>query len=580
MAQQRIATIEEELSGIKKLMGEVVNLTGKLGNETADAAKGIKGMEKATSSLAKGFKGVGLAIKAAGVGLLIEAFQVLKDLFMQNENVAAGFAAGMQFITSIFNDLVTLVTDHVVPVIAAVFEDPQQAIEDFGNLIKDNIIERFNSFLEVIESVGYGLGRLFSGDFEGFVDSMKNAGSEFVDVLTGVDNTLVKVGEVATKVYNGVANSIDKATKQAKQAFDLSKLSADIEIARARMEKLRFQYMKDAEVQRQIRDDQTKTIEERIEANNKLGSILVEQMEKEKEFLKLELSAAQTRANLNKQDRSLRAEVIRLETEMLDIEERITGQMSEQLVNQVGLRQEQAQMTQVMIDAENEARRIAMEGAAAREQNVFDRIELERMAAEETYRIQKEALDRIANDETLSQQDRANARAQALVLDAQYEQQSLNMARATADAKRDVTTQLFTQLAGIAEQGSDLAKGVAVAQATWNAYQAVVAALGATPYGPWNIAQAVATGAFGLAQVQKILATNVESGGGSMGGASIDGAPQPIPTTAVTGSILNPQAQIQATIDAPVRAYVVTKDVTSGQSADRNTIKNATLAPG
>jgi hypothetical protein len=580
MAQQRIAQIEDQLGDIRKEMQEIAKTMGKLQSEATDAGKGIKSMGKATDSLAKGFKGVGLAIKSAGIGLLISAFQTLKDLFSQNENVSAAFAAGMQFITSIFNDLVDLITVHVVPAFKAVFDDPKQALADFGTLIKNNLIERFNSFLEVIESVGYGLSRLFAGDFAGFVDAAKNAGKEMVDVVTGVDDTLGKVAEVAGKVGDAMSASFKKAADQTKQAFNLSKLTADIEIARANMEKLRFTMMRDAEIQRQIRDDQTKSIKERMDANTELGHILNEQAQKEQEFLKLELGAARTRANLNKQDRSLQAEVIRIETEMLDIQERITGQLSEQLTNQVGLRQEQLAMQQSITNAEMEAQRIALEGEAAREVNLLRRLELEKRVAEETYQAQKAALEAIYNDQTIAQADRMQAVADLMVLEAQHDQTRLNNERTLADARRGIAENLFGALNGIAEEGTDMAKGLAVAQATWNTYQAITAALGAQPYGPWNIAQAVATGLFGFAQVRKILETNPQDGGGSVDSSVSGPTPPPLPNIAVAQGINNPNSQIEATVNAPVRAYVVSREVTTGQSLDRNTIKNATLAPG
>ena len=76
----------------------------------------------------------------------------------------------------------------------------------------------------------------------------------------------------------------------------------------------------------------------------------------------------------------------------------------------------------------------------------------------------------------------------------------------------------------IAGEGSAIGKAVAVAMATINTYEAVTAALGAKPYGPWNIAQAAATAAMGFVQVRNILKTEVPSPkGGSSGAANTGG---------------------------------------------------------
>jgi hypothetical protein len=123
---------------------------------------------------------------------------------------------------------------------------------------------------------------------------------------------------------------------------------------------------------------------------------------------------------------------------------------------------------------------------------------------------------------------------------------------------------MFENLAILSEKNTKAQKATAVAQATWNTFQAVTAALGAQPYGAWNIAQAVATGAFGLLQVKKILSTNVGSaGGGSIASASGTQIAQNTPQFQLN-SLINGQSQSQLQ-----RAYVVGGDVTTQQALDR-----------
>ena len=83
----------------------------------------------------------------------------------------------------------------------------------------------------------------------------------------------------------------------------------------------------------------------------------------------------------------------------------------------------------------------------------------------------------------------------------------------------------------------------------------------------------------GLANVKQILAVKVagQSGGGSVGGAA--GGAQSSPAFNLTGrSNVN---QLQTGIDqqetAPVRAFVVSQDVTSQQAADRATRSQASF---
>ena len=87
---------------------------------------------------------------------------------------------------------------------------------------------------------------------------------------------------------------------------------------------------------------------------------------------------------------------------------------------------------------------------------------------------------------------------------------------------------------GLFEQGTNGAKFAAAAQATFDTYAAIAGQLSSTARTPagavpgFAIAQAIATGAFGLLQVKKILSTNTKrpstptiSTGGGTGGVSI-----------------------------------------------------------
>ena len=75
-------------------------------------------------------------------------------------------------------------------------------------------------------------------------------------------------------------------------------------------------------------------------------------------------------------------------------------------------------------------------------------------------------------------------------------------------AKLAIANQVGQAIIAIAGEGSAIGKSVAVAMATMNTYEAVTAALGAKPWGVWNIAQAAAVGAMGYVQVKNILETD------------------------------------------------------------------------
>ena len=132
---------------------------------------------------------------------------------------------------------------------------------------------------------------------------------------------------------------------------------------------------------------------------------------------------------------------------------------------------------------------------------------------------------------------------------------------------------------GIAGEGSAVGKAVAVAMAIMNTKEAITAALGAKPYGPWNIAQAVAVGAFGMKQVQEIMSTKLPveaAGGGAGAGASMSVS---APDFNVIGQGAGSQLAgvVGARFGEPIKAYVLSSDVSSAQELDRRIDSTATI---
>ena len=144
-----------------------------------------------------------------------------------------------------------------------------------------------------------------------------------------------------------------------------------------------------------------------------------------------------------------------------------------------------------------------------------------------------------------------------------------------------IANQVGEAIIGIAGEGSAVGKSVAVAMAIMNTKEAITNALGAKPYGPWNIAQAVAVGAFGFKQVQDILNTKIPGKAGSAAGVSAGGAS--ITTEAPDFNVvgIGQASQLGQVIGSqfgqPIRAYVVSSDVNTGQALERNITGNAKL---
>ena len=615
----------------KKVEGLITQFTD-LGKEASESIKkiekGVENTEKSTGKLAKGFRAAGIALKAMGVGLIIEAFNILKDLFQSNQKIADVFGTSMKALSVVFNDLFNFIFDNVDSVkdfFKAIFEDPIGSLKQLGQLIKENIIERFTSALEVAGFLSDALVSLFKGDFDAALNSVKEAGKEMVDVFTGVDDTVGKVGDLADavgKYASEVWNSADALQAQENAAKRAEAIQAG----------LVEQYDRQAEKLRQLRDDDTLSIEERIKANEELGKVLDEQ---EKAMLKqaqLQVQAAANQYNLNK---SIENEValINARNNVKGVEAQIEGFRSEQIVNRIALEKESLELAKSRSETDNElainqklfeAERLKDEGAKLEAQKLAIEnertLEMERLQnnialykegtqaridAENKYVLRKQELDNaiILKEDEIAQQriDRQkelneqlqlaednlqNAKRQAL-------SDSLDILQQFAGKNKTIALGILAVQKGlaVAEVISNASKGIAVSTSNLSLVPAILPPGVPNPAYPFALAshlKNVAANKISAAtSIATILAQTVSSAKGVLSGGS-GGSSSSAPSGVGGGSATAPQFnvvgnsglnQIAETLgqQQPVQAYVVANNVTTAQSMDRNIIQNASL---
>ena len=159
--------------------------------------------------------------------------------------------------------------------------------------------------------------------------------------------------------------------------------------------------------------------------------------------------------------------------------------------------------------------------------------------------------------------------------------------QAVADAKISITQNTLALIGEIAGKGSKVGKAVALAQATISGIEGVQNAYTTAQKSPvtavfpaYPLVQAGLAGAFSLLQIRKIASTDPTGksapnlGGGASGGGSVTA-----PSFNIVGQ--NPNNQLAQSIAGqqrqPIEAYVVSGNISSAQSLDRNRVNTATF---
>ena len=559
-----------------KAIKEIKDVKGEIQNLTKSTEEGFKDVGDATKGVSKGIKGIGTALKAAGIGLVVAAFAKLTEIFQQNQKAADFFNTSFEVVSIAFNDFVNFLVNNLGAVTGffkSVFDDPLQSIKDLGSAIKNNIIERFNSMLDTVGLAGKAVKQFFEGDFSGAAESAKAASKEFVDVLTGVDGTVDKVSEGVTKVATATSNYVKETVNAATANVQLEKTARLAETAN---QGLIEKYDRQAEQLRQIRDDESKSFEERIAANNELGKLLDEQEKTMMANADARVKQAEAELAKNKDNVDLQIAYQEALNEQAGIEAQITGFRSEQQTNTNALLREQT-------DLQNE---LALIGKSERE--------IERLELQQDYEAKKALIEREITDEALK-----NDMLLALQTDFNNKVNNLNeeasdneimWSEMTTDQKLEYAQKGLAGLAANLGKETAAGKAAAIASTLISTYQGAqdsYTSLAKIPVvGPaLGIAAAAAAVAGGLKTVQSIRATKTpETAGISSGGANISSPSRPAPPSVppafniVGASDTNQLAEaIGGQAQQPVKAFVVSNDVTTAQELDRNIVKGASL---
>ena len=596
------AKTDKALKGIDGVAKSVEDLNKATTESNKNTAKSLKEVEKSSSIAAKGIRGIGNALKAAGIGLAIAAFATLKEIFMQNQKAADFFNTSFEVVSIAFNDFVGFVIDNgtkVTDFFKAIFDDPLESVKELGASIKANIVERFESFLDTLGFLASAVKKVFSGDFAGALEDVKNAGKESLDVLTGVNDTFDKGVEIVKSSTEAISNYATETIKAAKGNVELAKSA---ELAAVLNQGLVEKYDRQAEQLRQIRDDESKSIEDRIKANEELALVLDEQEKAMKENAAIAVASAAAELSKNKDNIELQKAYQEALNEQAAIEAQITGFRSEQQTNTNSLLREQKEIM-------NE---IALFGKSERDK---ERLELEQQYEANKLLIEKEITDDAEKKERLLAAE-TDYKAQLKVLNDGFDAEDLEAKQLKADKEAEIEQQkiaikqnTLSNIVSIANAESAVGKAALIAKQLLMAKELILEIKKTITFSTQAAARSTVAMAEGSAQTAKIgfpqnipmlIGYAAQAAGifsairsavkSSKAGASIPNIAPPstpsIPAGASTPPSFNVVGasstdQLASAIGGqsqqPVQAYVVANDVTTAQSMDRNIIDDASL---
>ena len=612
MAQKIAIELEFDSSGAVKNIDQVIKgiqevnkAADKGAKEVSVLSKGMKKLGSTGKAIAKGglkavgsaIKGIGKAYMAAGIGLIVAGFGFLFNAFKENQKVIDQFNIVMTALADIGK--------QVSDVILSVYKNVSSATENFdalGKVIKGLLtiaITPLKLGFQAIKGALLGAQLAWEQSWLGgndpkrieelkaelseVKDSVIEIGTDAVNagksIVNNFSEAIAEAGSIATQVVDGVKKiSVEAAVETAKTNVELKKSA---ERARIANQGLIEDYDRQAEKQRQIRDNEFNTIAQRTEANEKLKATLEEQKTLMLENVASIQASAQAQFDLTGKEEDYLA-LLEAKNEVKAVEAQIEGFMSEQDSNRNALLKEKIELEQAQRDGLREREVIEDEFALSQMENEVARLEAlkainESELIEETKRLTaKRALYQEgtqayidANNELLAYQQ-ANGNKQ------------VEIEKDLAQSKTEIMTNALGALASIVGKSSKFGKAIAIVQAVRDTFAGANKALASAPP-PFNFVMAAAVAAAGIANVKSILSTKEPqppAGLGASGGGAVPTPALPTPPTfnTVGASDTNQLAgAIGKQSKDPMKAYVVSGDITTAQSLDRNIIEGATI---
>ena len=577
-AKKGVDDVTKSTKKLDKEVGEVskssANLGGSIDTMTGGALSSLKKFAGGLKTVALGFRGIGGAIAASGIGLIVITIAAITAAFKSTEEGQNKFAKIMGVIGALTSVLVDRLAAFGTAVMDA-FTNPVEAIKGMGTAVKEFVMDKIELLIDGLGLLGSAIKKAFSGDFDGALTDAKDGMIKIVRAT----NPAVMAAEALAKATAGVVKEMTAEAKIAgiiaDQRAAADKLDRALIVDRAEANRKRAELL-DKAVNKELF-----SVKERIAFLTEAGEIEDEITKKEIAAAKLRFEAKKaenalggsTKADLD-EEANLKARLIDLETAKLRKAKLVTTQIS-------------ALNNEARADVEAEKKKKEEED----KQDILDLEAKYKKLNEIENARRKRAKDR--NDKELADKKAFEESKRAM------EDATINHTKAgigilsslAGESKALQATALIAENAvGIAEITMGAARGIADRTKAYNALPAFIGAypnaakIADLPLAIKDIASIKTSASIGVATSGIALAKGLAAlgkggagagGGADLGGGDTAGGAEAPAFNLVEGTESNAIQDSITNQDNAVKAFVVSGDVTTAQSADRRIVEGS-----
>ena len=308
-----------------------------------------------------------MALKGLGVGIFVGAIKLFYDAISKNQRVMDALSTALGTIGILFEKAFNVILDTVDAVSEASkgFEGLKNVMSGLLTLVLTPFKLAFYEISREIQLAQLIWEKSFFGGgdkdkIKELTESIEETAKKMMEtsanareaggqVLDNLGKAASEIGQVVGGAVDGIQKiSVKGAYEQAKAIKEADKAA---QIAVANQASLVEKYDRLAEKQRQIRDEERNSIEDRKKANDELGSILDEQEKAMLAQADAQIRLAELNKAANKNDENEIA-LIEAKANKLAVLAQIEGFRSEQKANDLALDREKMEMLKAISDSE------------------------------------------------------------------------------------------------------------------------------------------------------------------------------------------------------------------------------------
>ena len=226
-----VSSITDNLKMFNTNIGGVNVNVGHMAQNTTKLITSIKAATVSTRAFGMALAATGIGAIVIALGALIAAFTSTQEGSDRLNRVLTPLKAVFGALWGVVQDLSIMLSDKLV----AAFKDPQQAVKDLWEAIKQNLLNRLDGVIKAVQAAGRVIGASLKLDFEAAGEAAKDFGSAMLQAASGIVDLEGKVKGLFDEFADGAKRGAALGAEIEKLNVQIRKAELDAIVRREKL---------------------------------------------------------------------------------------------------------------------------------------------------------------------------------------------------------------------------------------------------------------------------------------------------------------------------------------------------------